>query len=427
MRIVVNPDELKWLGRSIRGNLSFLEVGMSSLHSAVCRLDWELRARYPVEVEWRGARRKMELALQQGFRLSSLVESKAALFERADRAGYPGVQDFRQAMRKNYFISKQAIDAILRLLGTKFLKDGDKYERMFRPCPFPFPLVVGGPLSLGIQGLYWSLVKDKETRKAVASLCFQALEVVAPGAGGLGVVKFLYMSFLDYLESEETSERALRVAIAKNVIELVISSNPYGRAILVINAAVQLGGNVMIRGIEAWGKAFCVEPFHDLLIEQSSDRAHRALAKLNVGNITRDLGAIADDIFVEPSNATWSKALRQPTAGNVAGAFFTTLSSLGNPAMAITNAVSNPHTRSMLFQDVKSLGSHLEDFAVGTFEAPVQLARHGVVTGLAMASESVGEALPPGVRQSFKNCSDNLLRSINSGWEFPAMEQAFQY
>lgn len=425
-RIVVNPGELRNLGGYLRSNVSLLEVGAAGLHSAVYRLDWELRAGYPVEVEWRRARRKVEAALHQGFRLASFLESKAALFERADRSGYSVLQDFNRVLRRIYFTPTASIEGLLRLLGVKSTIEDKRFQRVFHPCTIPFLPGIAGPFSLGVLGLYNSLIKDKETRSGVMSLAFEALEKLVPDAGGLVLAKFLSKTFLEYSETKELSGRDLRVAAGKSAVELLISVTPHGKAVLLGSAAVQVGGNLLIRGVEAQGKAYCVETFHDQMIEQSADRAHRALAKLDVGNITRDLGAITNDVLLEPQIAAWQEAWREPNAGNTAKAFFTSLNIFSNPVSGIGYALSNPHTRSMLFQDIKSLGFHVMDFSVGVFEAPAQYLRHGLVTQWAITSENIAGSIPSSLREKFVSQSDSLLRSINSGWEFPTMEQAFR-
>jgi len=412
-RIVVNPDELRNLARFMRGSLSALEAGQMRLNSAVLRMDWEVKARYPVEAEWYAVRGKAWAALQQGFYLASSLDYKAERFEWADRSGQGGLP---VGIDRFFHYGPYILPGILQKLL-------EMRREMLGPCPFPFDI---GPLGIVVLGLYHSLKEDRETRSGLLSLCFEALEVLAPGISSLPVLGFVSSTFLDFAESGDLSERSLRMAICKNGVEAVVALNPYGGAALAVSAAVQVGGNVWIRGTEAWGKALCVEPMHDAMIEESADRAHRALSKLDLGNITGDLGKILNDAYLEPQVDAWRKAFEHPSAENFASAAFTSATFLANPAYAGFKAYMNPRTRSLIFEDVRSLGFHVMDFSVGVFEAPIQLVRHQVVTEGAILTERVGSMLPPGLRERVVSQCDDYLKAINDPrWELPTMEKAF--
>jgi hypothetical protein len=409
-RIVVDPNNLRNLGSAFRRETANLEGMGGRLNSAVYQLDWRVRSRYPVESNWYAARGTMRAICYQGESIASFLYYKADRLESADRSGYRGlvrIQPSSGPFRYHAF-PYQLINRFLNL-----------QEESARYCLFAIAL--GSPVAVGLIGLIDSMVEDGNARSGVASLCFEALQKLKPGVSAIPVIGVVVGTWLDYTEGGDYSERGLRIAASKNVIELAIGMNPYGKAALLVSAGVQVTGTAWIRGTEWLGKEYCVDPMHDMMIERSADRAKYSLEKLDLGNITGDLGSILNDTYIEPQVSAWRQAWNEPSVGNVAKAFGTTIVS-SSPGTAMIPAMLNPETRGLLAQDYKSLAFHVGDFAVGTQTVPLELMRHGMTVGGTMQTEFYSRVLPPSMSRPIADGNHALLNAINSGGEIPKFE-----
>ncbi len=377
-RIIVDPADLRILAAAIRRETAELENITARLNSSLYRLDWRLRAKYPIENEWHIVKSRINAVRAQAEHLVNTLYFRAEKFENAE------LESNRSLVAINV---PKIFVPFLYILPTpdlkKFLRLSDEE---YRPYSFPVSTLTVITLSI-MNGLIKEASEDEKSWGHIVSLCNEALKKLSPGTKSIPWIGMVAGTFLDYAAGKDYSERGLRVAVGKNLIEMGIATSALGTGVLIGNAVVQVGGKALINGSEWLGKQKCVEPMHDLIIERSAERAVRAIEKLDLGNITEDISKIANDIYIEPTINAWRDAW------------------------------------TMLVQDVRSLAFHAGDFVMGAVTTPFELARHGMTITLAAATEEVKWGLPHDLSKHIAGFNESLLVGINSIGEIPRFEE----
>jgi hypothetical protein len=226
----------------------------------------------------------------------------------------------------------------------------------------------------------------------LASSAYQPLKWLGTPAGSVGV-GFVF----DTIATGDYSRRGVGTSLAKNVIELGLAK------VTVPSAIVQLGGTGWLWGTTEAGKFIAADPEHDRLLDESSRRAGAALKKIDVGNITRDLGAFVWDAEVETRIATAEaqlEAWRNPTCENILRA--TVMGAVPESALLFDSNI-----RKNVAGDVSSLVGHTGDFIIGVPETIIEFGRHKLTTDAVIASE---------IGSRITETSEGILRWLNPSY-----------
>ncbi|WP_455387530.1 hypothetical protein [Petrachloros mirabilis] len=208
---------------------------------------------------------------------------------------------------------------------------------------------------------------------------------------GLGTV-------LDVVDSGDYSTRGWGVALSKNLIELGIGATPAGE-VLVVNAGVQLAGDIGIGGLDNLGKA--MDPTQKDAFDLEAQAAETSLHKMDLGNITKDLGAVLYDSTIGSRIDAIQNAFNHPTVANIV-----------NMGQALATPLSSPYIDSnaagAVTKDLGQLWKDTVQFGEGLHQLPHDVAKletHVVLTGYEKVTETT---LNPAMK-------DALYQSVDWG------------
>ena len=404
-RIRVEPRSLRSLSGKIRYEMYVLEGIQNRLSAAVYSFDWETRAITGVSGLWRSGRSKGRSTGERGHYMANYLLHVANRFEAADRYGI---------RRDRYTFFQPGMQLPIALLlpeqrvRTALGIEDEDYRKLISPCLLP--AAIAPALIVGTLGLADRLIKDQSSRNHLVGLCFEAIKRLRGGMKCLPFIGSAVGTFLEFLEARDFSRRGFQIAFNKNALELAMASNPYGAIALTTNSVVQLGGSSLIWGPTRLTQLY-VGSTGDVVLDTSAARTAGALKKWDLGNISRDIGSIVNDGFVEPRVLAGRDLWDNPSLGNYSRVFAPAL--LG-PAGGLGQALFDYRARGLLWQDARMLAGHTGDFLVGNVQVPAEFMRHGM-TGIGVnGAEMAGRILPPDMASRVSAGCDYFVERINA-------------
>jgi len=192
---------------------------------------------------------------------------------------------------------------------------------------------------------------------------------------------FLLDAGLGYLAGDDHSLRGGGIAITEAAINIGVWK------ITVVNAIVQLGGSSLIWSISQPAKLVTMRPEDRQLVDESAERAQRALEKADIGKVTRAVATAYVDVKIAQAQAVhnaFKDAMQTPSVKNILRTGLLGLS-LVTPGTENVAAMLDPNVSKALTSSSESVLKAGGDFVVGIIDAPFELGRHigtsVVVTG----------------------------------------------
>lgn len=399
MRIIVNPDELRYLAQQLRGASSELRGVGTRIGSALSALDWEARQKAGVDAQVNQARGRANALASQAEELARYLDHKAQAFQEADQHGvcamgqiasqFAGFQ--RWMPSSGAFYDFPTIDASAQLkmgaiaggVSPVFITQLPNFVQFVDRSK---TILLAGRTKIG-NWVPWA----PDLRKYP----WRSIKGGTPSG-------FLLDTALEFISHpEDWNLRGGEIAVTKTLIEVGLGMTGIGFAALVANAAIQLGGSTLIWGTKEIAQA--ISPQDGALIEKNAAKAQKALEKIDLGRITRDVATVIVDLGHAHAQAAFKVRYdmwQQPSVWNVLRSGLLASPSLG----LVTTLLLDSEARDVVTKDMRQLGDHAVGFGTGLVEAPYRLGYH-----LGMVEASIGSALIDRVNQA---CMQTLMNMV---------------